>query len=509
MSDDILNQDELDALFSNPEGDGSAEPEKENSQPEQASSGLVSQDDIDALLEGNMEEESSASKEEAPSDSGGVINQDEIDALLGGDDDSAEEPPANKALTDSDAGELISQDEIDQLLGVSSDESGAETREIPLEKTPPKPKMKISSTPPRESPSEGDSLLSQDDIDALINSINVDEPKPVAKEAETDKPKTSKPAFEKVSRKEIFDTLTSPSSHSFSHRYKLYDFRHPEKLSRDQVRKIKSYFESIPRYLTNYLAKILRSGVDVNLIEIDQRNYGEMFRGSASPNVIGIFSLGPGLPTGVVEYSIHQFYCILEKLMGGTGTSITPLRKLTDFEKYVVSDIFNNVLRFYQDVFNKLAPIDPQIEIIETDGQMIPKTLSEDEILVRKIYEIKFNGIAGYLTISVPYNFLGPHFGRFRRTREEFQTVDMDLTNVKLGANIKKLNIPVSVEFKKKRIPALDTIQLKQGGVIVLDHKVNENLNVKVNGKLKYFGKVGMKGKKMAVQITSTIQEEE
>ena len=151
----------------------------------------------------------------------------------------------------------------------------------------------------------------------------------------------------------------------------------------------------------------------------------------------------------------------------------------------------------------------PQIEVIEADAQLIPKTLAEDAILVRSVYEIKINGIAGYMNLSVPYTFIGPHFARYSHNNAEMRDNKNNINKGIIGRKFGALSVPVSVEFDRKKIRAAEAASLAPGSIIVLNHPCSKPLNIKVNGKLKYFGTPGLKQKKMAVKILSSIEDEE
>jgi flagellar motor switch protein FliM len=333
--------------------------------------------------------------------------------------------------------------------------------------------------------------FSQDDIDSLIN-------KYVPAAAETE------PAYAKIQdcAEETFQF--SPGGK----RFRKYDFRHPDKLSKEQVRKIKARFEPLPRYLSNYFTKILKKQVEVRLLEIDQKRYGDIFRPGPTPVIYGVFLIGPTFPTGIIDLPIHLFYSILERMMGGTGLGRIPIHPLTDFENYLITDIYSTILQYYREIFSKVVSIEPQIELVSTDGLIIPKTLSPEEVMVRKVYEIKIGDISGYLTISLPYNFIGNYFTKYGAQKAETISESESAASVLRAKTYKKMMVPMSVEFSKMRVRTADLLNLAPGQVIYLNHNLETDLGIKINGKLKFFGKAGMRGNKMAIKITSTIEEE-
>ncbi|MCD4786563.1 MAG: FliM/FliN family flagellar motor switch protein [Candidatus Eremiobacteraeota bacterium] len=479
MDKDIISQEEIDLLLSMEETD--------DNPGNQADEVLIPKDreTVGSVLEKD------------PPGTGDNISQDEIDTLSG---ETAGKQTVNltdvgKDFGSPSSGDNISQDEIDTLLGETA---GKQTVNL------------NNAVKESNSPSSADTI-SQDEIDSMLEGTLVDD-EPGKTESGGDSSgsdsagSTVSPVPEKPPTVDM-DTLIVPEK--TKEKYKLYDFRRPDKLSRDQVRRMKVCFESAPRYLMNYFAKLLRSRIEVNLVEIDQRNYGDIFEGESNLTVIGVFNLGSGKTDGIIEISTHLFYCIVERLMGGTGTSITPIRPVTDFERYLATDIYNSILQFYKDILAKIVKIEPVVDVIESDSQFIPKTLSEDEILVRNTYEIKIDGISGYLNISIPYVFIGPYFARFSNLVKKKEKKKPDISSAFVRKGMGHIKIPVYAEFNKKNISAGEAMRLCKGSIITLEHPRNMHLKVNINGRPKFMGVPGLKGNKLSIKITQIVEDDE
>ncbi|MBU0995497.1 MAG: flagellar basal body-associated FliL family protein [Proteobacteria bacterium] len=141
LEPDSLSQDTLDTLLESDPGedDTGKEPEAE-SNDDLDFEGLVSQDEIDALLSSTGEESEKVSGEE--DEDTGLISQDDINDLLSKADKEPEE--------DQDEPSLISQDDIDQLLAIEDSDEKKETSD---------------DSPKQEDDSED---VSQDVIDKLL-----------------------------------------------------------------------------------------------------------------------------------------------------------------------------------------------------------------------------------------------------------------------------------------------------------------------------------------------------
>ncbi len=475
---------------------------------------ILGQDELDALFSGSV----SSSKEEekktpasAPASSGSegddILTQDDLYSLFNLDDAAPEKSAEPVDAPPADSGDLISQDELDMLLGGSSSSSDKEnSSEANKVSPPPTQQPKPVESKPK--------VLSQAEIDNMFAGLNLDdddeeeEPVKSRESAETSSPVDSTSVatadYTGGGSSAFYDSGGQPLSQK---QYKLYNFRRPEKLSRDQIRLMKPHFEPMTRSVTNYLSMQLKTSIDTNFLDIDQINYGDIFRKLDQSDIIGIFKLYPTPHSGILEFSTFLFYSIEERMMGGSGKSHTPIRKITDFEKYLVTDLFENFLSAYGDTIRKFVDTNPRVDMVETDKFLIPRTLSDEEVLVRMVYEIYIDGVSGLLKINIPYSFLSTFFSPFRN-KQDASSDKIDSQSV--SRNIfSKISVPVSVELKPRKLSVGDLMSLRRGDTIILSHAYGEELGLKVDNHLKYYCKPGISGNKLAVKITRTAEGEE
>ncbi|HOP81526.1 MAG TPA: FliM/FliN family flagellar motor C-terminal domain-containing protein, partial [Armatimonadota bacterium] len=69
------------------------------------------------------------------------------------------------------------------------------------------------------------------------------------------------------------------------------------------------------------------------------------------------------------------------------------------------------------------------------------------------------------------------------------------------------VSINVSVELGKARVSMRDVVEIGVGDVIRLDRSVDNLLEIKVQDKTKFYGRPGMVGNQIAIQITERAQD--
>ena len=73
---------------------------------------------------------------------------------------------------------------------------------------------------------------------------------------------------------------------------KMYDFKRPDKFSKDQIRTIQMMHETYARLTTTSLSAQLRSFVNVHVASVDQLTYEEFSRSIPNPTTLAIINYG-------------------------------------------------------------------------------------------------------------------------------------------------------------------------------------------------------------------------
>src|SRR5918911_5724869 len=86
---------------------------------------------------------------------------------------------------------------------------------------------------------------------------------------------------------------------------KLYDFRRPDKFSKEHIRAIQNIHETFARVTASILTSYLRTGTTVQLSSIEQVVYDEYVHQLSNPTLVNVVELQPLAGRIVVEMSMH------------------------------------------------------------------------------------------------------------------------------------------------------------------------------------------------------------
>lgn len=327
---------------------------------------------------------------------------------------------------------------------------------------------------------------------------------------------------EVLSQDEIDQLLTAISSGDTESDYKssvndtrkikIYDFKRPDKFSKEQLRTVSNMHETFARLTTTSLSAQLRSLVHVHVASVDQLTYEEFIRSIPTPTTLAVVSMDPLKGNGVLEIDPTITFCMIDRLFGGKGsTSGNKNRDLTDIEQSVMEGIIVRILANLREAWTQVIDLRPRLSQIETNpqfAQIVPPT----EMVVLITLETKVGDEEGMMNFCVPYLVIEPIIGKLS-TQFWFSSVRRSTTTQYLGTIKEKLSVvdmDVVAEIGSISLPIRDVLSLSAGDVVRLtDVKVGDPIVLSVGNKKKFYCQPGKVGKKMAVQITGKLENVE
>ena len=326
-------------------------------------------------------------------------------------------------------------------------------------------------------------VLSQDEIDQLLQAISTGE-----SEADEFKPVTD------------------------TRRIKIYDFRRPDKFSKEQIRTVSNMHETFARLTTTSLSAQLRTLVHVHVASVDQLTYEEFIRSIPTPTTLAVINMDPLKGNAVLEIAPEITFIIIDRLFGGSGdTGGKVNRDLTDIEQSVMEGIIVRILANMREAWTQVIDLRPRLQQIETNPQFA-QIVPPSEMVILVTLEIKIGEEAGMMNICIPYITIEPIVSKLSSSFW-FSSVRRSSTTQYLGTLKEKLadvEMELVADIGSINVPIRDVLSLRTGDVIRLNTiKVGEPLTLSVGSKKKFYCQPGVVGKKVAVQIIKKIDEQE
>lgn len=315
-------------------------------------------------------------------------------------------------------------------------------------------------------------LLSQEEIDALLSNVSPTE----ARVTETVSP-TRRPV-------------------------QLYDFKHPERISKDQIRTLRTIHDSLARMLATYFSTTLRTLVDVNFSSIDQVTFNEYMMSLSVPNALYILNMEKLDGKAIIEISPQFLLFAVDRLLGGLGDTEFESREITVIEQNVVARIIQQMLIRLNEVWSQVYSIGATVEGFESDPQFVQIARSSEALAII-FFEIHVRGATFTMNIAIPYYALEPILTKLSLQSMMAITgrVEEKHTGDEIARRLEATRLPIRVLLAETNVKIRDLIELKKDDLLQLDQRTNAELPVLISEKLKFFGTAGRIGRRRAVKL--------
>lgn len=322
-------------------------------------------------------------------------------------------------------------------------------------------------------------ILSQNEIDSLLEALTTG----------------------KIDVEEIQHTAVPAPS-------KPYDFRRPNKFSKEHLRSLEMLHQNFARLLTSFFSGYLRSSINVEVASVGQMIYEEFMRSIPSPTVLTIFECSPLEGAAIMETNSQVIFPLIDLMFGGPGTATDKARELTDIEMTVVKRLHSRVLDHLAAAWHDLYEIEPAVVSIETNPRM-QQMYSPNEVVALVTFSVSIDEEPrGLMNLCIPYIVLEPVVSKLS-VRQQFLRQsggpkEDDIRWIKHWLGFSNVNIEVFLG--DTQITIKDFLQLQNNDIMVLSRRVDHDLDLYVEKELKFGVQAGRINKHLAVQVVSLIE---
>ncbi|MFH1449558.1 MAG: flagellar motor switch protein FliM [bacterium] len=291
---------------------------------------------------------------------------------------------------------------------------------------------------------------------------------------------------------------------------KDYDFKHPDKFSKDQLRHIQMIYETFTRSLGAILSTQLRSVVQARVVSVDQITYGEFIQKIPNPATLVVIDLEPLKGEGLLVIDQNLSFAIIERLLGGKGGVSNLTRELSDIELTLIEGVIGKILNSLKEAWISVAEMRPKIINIECNPQFV-QIIPPGDMIILTIMDVGIKEVEGKLSICMPAVSIESMASKLSSQYRYGMAGEKGTTKEsidKVEKNLKRVKVPLIVELGTVSITLNDIMQLQVGDVVKLQMGVNEDLNLKIKEEVRFKCRPGLIGSKLGAQITKVIDKE-
>jgi flagellar motor switch protein FliM len=289
----------------------------------------------------------------------------------------------------------------------------------------------------------------------------------------------------------------------------LYDFKRPERVSKDQMRALEALHEGFGRNFGAALSGYLRTIIEVTVAHIEQLTYSEFIHSLPNPTCFNL--LKPEQLDGqlCLEISPLIIYPIIDRLLGGSNADLfIPQRPLTQIEQRLVQRITDRATHHLSEAWSNLTPVTFTVSDFESNPRLV-QIVPPNETVVVVGFELKMGNRTGTMSLCIPYNVIEPIMGVlaaqnwFSYQRKGGQEDHLR----RLTKNVSNAPVEARIFLAQTTMTFDDLLSLQVGDVITTEKDCSRDVLIQVEGKNKFLGQVGQYRGNRAVRITRPCQE--
>ncbi len=283
---------------------------------------------------------------------------------------------------------------------------------------------------------------------------------------------------------------------------KVYDFRRPDKFSKDHLRALRIINGSFARLLSSSLTTYLRTAVQVKPAAVEQVTYDEYIKSLSSPTVTYVVGLAPLPGQTVMEMNLPVAQAVLDRLLGGTGVFSTRPRDMTEIELALLAKVGTLLLTGLREAWTNVVRLQPTIQEPVLTPEFVHVTLP-GETTVAMRFEISLLGMTGGLSLCIPHPVLQPVLETLTSQVWVTSTARLDDEEDRHSAQeqLTQVDLPVTALLGRATLTLRELLALSDGTILKLDTSANGALPVKVGDHVKFHGRPGVNGKNIAIKI--------
>ena len=290
---------------------------------------------------------------------------------------------------------------------------------------------------------------------------------------------------------------------------KLYDFRSPQKFSKDHLRTLELIHDNYARIISNYLTAQVRSNVKVQVQSVEQITYDEFIHSVPNPTILTVFKMPPLSGSILFETNPQFVFQITDVLLGGQGSGKFKLRDFTDIDKNIIKQVNSGLIANLKLAWEDVLEVNTEIEGLETNPAL-NQTMAPNEPVALISFSVEMGKNSTFINICIPYLSIEKVLDKLV-VQYWFQENDESVLNEsrqKLRERLNIVNVALTAVLGDTNITVGDFLKLTEGDVVALDNKSTSAVKLFVEDKLYYYGKPGIIGKNKGVQILDIIDKD-
>lgn len=291
---------------------------------------------------------------------------------------------------------------------------------------------------------------------------------------------------------------------------KAYDFRRPDKFSKEQWHTLQSMHDTFARQVGAAFSSRLRTLVTIRLSSIEQGLYEEWQAQVPGQTVCYVLSMAPLDGNIVLEFSTDIAAEVIDRLLGGNGILVSRDRDFGEIEVTLLRSFARGFSNALEDMWSAVTPIQVELNDMAMDAGLV-QVAGANDVVVTALFEVGIGNQLGAMSICIPYTVIEPVASSLSAQvwRQSGAAKHDPRVREVVEALVRRTSIDVVVEAGTTTVPVATLLAMTEGDTLILDRRVGDSLVVQIDGRPRFLCRPGVIGNQTVVRITEAIASRE
>jgi flagellar motor switch protein FliM len=320
-------------------------------------------------------------------------------------------------------------------------------------------------------------VLSQSQIDALLNSVRTGE----KDLAQVDEENTTK-------------------------KYRKYDFKSPRKFTKDRLKMLNGIFENYARVINSRLNAILHTNCEISVESIEEQRYYEFSNALTDGDVLALAQLEM---KNLEEDSPLMIYLdtgialsMMDRMMGGEGEiddDLDPDYTYTDLELRLYETLVKDMVSVMGSSWENYTTLNFVYSRTEVNPTLVQIVGLEETVVIVDM-KLKFENASGRMSICLPGMMLTNLFAEISRENPARRGTGED-NSEDIFHSLRDSDLEIVAQLGDVQLSLSDIYHLNVGDVINMERPKDSPVFLEIGGNGWFTGRMGTHKKYMAVKI--------
>jgi flagellar motor switch protein FliM len=323
-----------------------------------------------------------------------------------------------------------------------------------------------------------DKVLSQDEIDALLSGLE---------EGQID---------------------TTPEEKKEEEKVQLFDFKNYTISARLKIPGLEVINEQLARSLRMQISTLIKEMIDITNLPLQMERFKDFLNKIPVPTSIHIFRLEPLKGQALLIIDATLAFLFIERFLGAERKHIKiEGREFTPIEQRLLKKVVDLIFSELEKAWKNIYPVKPKYVRGEVNPQFARVLMPEETVIVTG-YNLDLETVSGKILFCYSLSTLQPIKEKLYSPYQLEEYVDLTWKKT-LERYILSSEVNVRAILGRGTITLEDLVNLEEGDVVVLDKKVEEPIEVYIEGIPKILGKLGVFKNHLAIQVEKFLSAEE